>query len=177
MKKKKNRFLLFIFSLMPGAGHMYLGFMKMGVSLALSFLVSVAIMDIIGGWMCVVFVIYMYSFFHANNLGELEDERFYAVEDNWLCGLEQMEEVKKWLTGQNRKIIAVILMILGVFLLLDVGFELLGNAFGWDNPYLSEIYHFVKTDLPRLVIGVGIIWIGSRMMRGKKKEILLEEKS
>lgn len=177
MKKKKNRFLLFIFSLMPGAGHMYLGFMKTGVSLALSFLVSVAIMNIIGSWMYVVFVIYMYSFFHANNLGALEDERFYAVEDNWLWGLEQMEEAKKWLTGQNRKIIAIILMVLGVFLLFDVGFELLGDVFGWDNSYLREIYHFVKTDLPRLVIGFGIIWIGSRMMRGKKKEILLEEKS
>ncbi len=177
MKKKKNRFLLFIFSLMPGAGHMYLGFMKMGVSLALSFLVSVAVMNIIGVWGYVVFVIYMYSFFHANNLGALEDERFYAVEDNWFCGLEQMEEVKKWLTGQNRKIFAVILIILGVFMLCDVGFGLLCDTFGWDNPYLREIYHFVRDDLPRLVIGFAIIWIGIKMIRGKKKEILLEEKS
>ena len=33
VRKKKNGFFTFCFSLMPGAGEMYLGFMKMGVSL------------------------------------------------------------------------------------------------------------------------------------------------
>ena len=32
MKKQKGKFLLFVFSLCPGAGHMYMGLMKMGVS-------------------------------------------------------------------------------------------------------------------------------------------------
>ena len=32
-RRKKSGFLTFCFSLIPGAGEMYLGFMKMGVSL------------------------------------------------------------------------------------------------------------------------------------------------
>ena len=31
--KKKNRFFTFIFSCMPGAGEMYMGFMNRGVSM------------------------------------------------------------------------------------------------------------------------------------------------
>ena len=31
--KKKNRFLTFCFSMLPGAAEMYMGFMKTGVSL------------------------------------------------------------------------------------------------------------------------------------------------
>lgn len=33
MTKKKSGFLTFCFSLMPGAGEMYMGFMKQGVSI------------------------------------------------------------------------------------------------------------------------------------------------
>ena len=37
MKKEKSKFLTFCFSLLPGAGHMYMGFMKMGLSLMAAF--------------------------------------------------------------------------------------------------------------------------------------------
>lgn len=43
MQRKKSRFWSFIWSFIPGAGDMYLGFMKMGVSLMLAFMVLVAI--------------------------------------------------------------------------------------------------------------------------------------
>ncbi len=38
MRKKTNKFLVFMFSLLPGAGHMFMGFMKTGVSLMSAFL-------------------------------------------------------------------------------------------------------------------------------------------
>lgn len=37
MQRKKSKFLTFLFSLIPGAGEMYMGFMKMGVSLMAEF--------------------------------------------------------------------------------------------------------------------------------------------
>ena len=33
MYRKKNKFLTFIFALLPGAAEMYMGFMKMGLTL------------------------------------------------------------------------------------------------------------------------------------------------
>ena len=45
MKKKKNRFLLFCFSFLPGAGEMYLGFMKTGISLLSIFAICVMLTE------------------------------------------------------------------------------------------------------------------------------------
>ena len=41
--KKKNRFLTFCFSCLPGAAEMYMGFMKMGLSLMLVFFAIIII--------------------------------------------------------------------------------------------------------------------------------------
>ena len=83
MKNKKSRFWTFVFSLCPGAGHLYMGFMKMGLSVLTGFMVSIAITSLTGLDVLAVFpvVIYIYSFFHANNIASLNDERFYAMED------------------------------------------------------------------------------------------------
>ena len=39
-QKKKSRFLTFIFSFLPGAAEMYMGFMKNGFSLMMIFFLS-----------------------------------------------------------------------------------------------------------------------------------------
>ena len=41
--KKKGKFLTFCFSMMPGAAQMYMGFMKMGVSQMLLFLLVITV--------------------------------------------------------------------------------------------------------------------------------------
>ena len=65
MTRKKSRFLTFCCSLIPGAGEMYLGFLKQGVSIMSAFVIVYAI----GGFIfppLTVFcaVIWFYSFFH-----------------------------------------------------------------------------------------------------------------
>ena len=42
-QQKKGKFLTFMFSFIPGAAEMYMGFMKMGVSLMALFFLCVAI--------------------------------------------------------------------------------------------------------------------------------------
>ena len=71
MKKQKNKFLLFVFSLCPGAGHMYMGLMKMGLSFMLGFMGLIAVVGITEIAVLSVFpvTLYIYAFFHANNIG------------------------------------------------------------------------------------------------------------
>ena len=63
MKKQKHGFWVFIFSLIPGAGEMYMGFKKQGLSIMLLFWGSIALASITGlgcqcdrsdldGWPC-----------------------------------------------------------------------------------------------------------------------------
>ena len=86
MTRKKNKFLTFCCSLLPGAGEMYLGFMKQGVSLMGIFFLIWAVSGILNlpALLFVQPVIWFYSFFHVHNLNSMPDEEFYAVEDDYL---------------------------------------------------------------------------------------------
>lgn len=171
MKKKKNKFWLFVFSLWPGAGHMYIGFMKMGLSLMTGFLLSCAVMGITDIGVLAIFpvIIYVYAFFHANNLGGLDDEQFAAMEDEYLFGFANMDYSRFKLGGRSRSIAAAALIILGVCMLWNVGFDMLWDYFGWDNPVVKTIYYTVRDELPRAVFALAVIWVGVRMLRGKKE--------
>lgn len=63
--RQPNRFLAFLFSLVPGAGHMYLGLMKRGLQLMLIFAIFIGVLSLfnIGEFQLLVFVIWFYSFF------------------------------------------------------------------------------------------------------------------
>ena len=67
MKKQKHGFWVFIFSLIPGAGEMYMGFKKQGLSIMLLFWGSIALASITGlGWLAMFLpVIWFYSFFNV----------------------------------------------------------------------------------------------------------------
>lgn len=172
MKSKKSKFWLGVWSLIPGAGEMYLGFMKMGVSLMLAFGISIALTSMtgIGALAILPVTIYIYSFFHANNLGRVDDQTFQDIEDVYLFGLEGFEDVRKKLDGKGKKAIAAVLILIGVVMLWNSFFRLLCDIFGWDNAYLSRVYYFVRDEVPRILIGIAIVWGGIVMLRGKRAE-------
>ncbi|MCM1088985.1 MAG: hypothetical protein NC419_12580 [Muribaculaceae bacterium] len=182
MRRKKNRFLLFWWSLIPGAGQMYLGFMKMGVSL----LVMGALGMMITGWLkigilsFIPIVVWIYSFFHANNLGGLSDEEFYQVEDVYLFGLDgdNAENLKNSLVGKYRKAAALILILLGISMLWDVVCDILYKILGNElyNRYFRNFAWGVGDNVPRLIFGIVVIWFGLKLIQGKKEELdLLEQ--
>ena len=115
--KKKNRFLTFCFSLMPGAAEMYMGFMRTGTELMLFFLGMIMIPSFLGleGLSILAVVIWAYGFFHANHLASLSDEEFVQVEDNDIFGMELFQKGKKKLQGNSRGI-AVLLIVLSLIL-------------------------------------------------------------
>lgn len=170
MKRKRNRFLLFLCSFVPGMGEMYLGFMKMGVSLMLGFAILTALVAImeIGVFAIFPVVMYVYSFFHANHLGAMSDEDFANMPDRYFYGLgNDMEEIKGVLAGK-KKAAAVVMIVIGVIMLWNVAFDWLFGMLGADNVFLREISYFVNNDLPRLIFAFAVIWIGLRLIRGGK---------
>lgn len=170
MKKKKSKFWLFIFSFIPGAGEMYMGFMKMGLSLMMGFMLSIAVTAItnIAVLSVIAITIYIYSFFHAHNISSMDDEAFRELEDTYLFGFDNLESVRVRLGGKGRVITAAVLIIIGIIMMVNVGFNLLFDIFGWDHQYLRTVYYFVEDDVPRLLIGIAVIWGGVTMLRGKK---------
>ena len=68
MTNRKNRFLTVIFACLPGAGHMFMGLMKIGVSLMASFFVVIFLSSWLdfGPLMYLVPIIWFYSFYSIN---------------------------------------------------------------------------------------------------------------
>ena len=60
---KKNGFLTFVFACIPGAGQMYYGYMKRGLSMITIFCLGVVVAAIIAPMVIVCPIVWMYSFF------------------------------------------------------------------------------------------------------------------
>ena len=87
MRQKKNGFFRFVFSFMPGAAEMYMGFMKNGVSLMALFLISLMIplvLRLSDVFSFVAILIWFYSLFHAWNLSSCPIEQFQALPDEYV---------------------------------------------------------------------------------------------
>jgi len=168
MRKQKNKFWNFIFSCLPGAGHMYLGFMKLGVSLMLLFF------GIIGfaGWMnfdMLLFllpVLWFYSFFDSLNKNSLPEEAFDKLEDEFIWGKDiEFNFINK---RSVRSFCSFLLIVVGLIMLINNVWSIL--AYYVDN----ELYWIIEYAINRsyqIVFAIVIIVLGIRLITGKKKEI------
>ena len=170
MTSKKNSFWRLCFSFLPGAGEMYMGFMKMGISTMsiFMFIFFVAVTLEFGALMIICLVIWFYSFFHVHNLASLPDEEFYSIEDEYIFHFTDPSAVGKDFYKNNRRIFAYFLIFLGVITvwqgILSMLYRYLPNV----------IYDFIWSfthDIPKLAAGIAILLLGISMIRGKKKEI------
>ena len=77
MIMQKKGFLLFLCSLIPGAGELYMGFKKRGVSMMAIFWGIVALACVSGlEWFALALpVVWAYSFFQVHNLKSLPEVR------------------------------------------------------------------------------------------------------
>lgn len=171
--KKKSRFLTFCFSLLPGAGEMYMGFMRAGVSLMLLFVFAIMIPVFLRLDELVVLavVVWFYSFFHANHLASLNDEEFAKVEDQYLYGLDTLSGGKDFV-AKYRKWVAVILILVGALLLWNSVMDLLRDLLR--NTLPSVVYNVLNKVgyfIPRVLAAVLIIVAGGKMIGGRKQQL------
>lgn len=166
MIKKKSGFLTFIFSMFPGAGHMYMGFMKMGVSFASVFLF---LMFICSWFHMRIFsflipLIWIYSFFDCMNKIGLDEDKLSLLEDKYLFSLEELLKMDKNLFEKRRLVVGFILLFLGIYLVGDNLMDVLERYI----PY--EIYSVIYNDMrevPQLIAGIAIVAFGIKLIYGK----------
>lgn len=178
MTKKKNAFLTFIFSLLPGAAEMYMGFMKMGLSLMGVFFGLAILGSFFGQGIFLIadVVVWFYGFFHAHNLRVMDDEDFYALEDDYIFHLDGsgQEFWNKVVAARYRKLAAAALILIGVSILWNNLLDLLYNIL---PEFIREYIYVFSYRIPQIILGVAIIVAGVWMIRGKKQEILDEKEA
>ena len=168
-QKRKNRFFTFIFSLLPGAAEMYMGFLKNGLTLMVLFFLSFVPMVFFSSLeflMALGVVIWFFGFFHARNYASMTDAEFDAMEDKYIW--EEFPEFRnvKIANTTVKKVIAGILILLGCGQLWNyfssVLFHMIPDAL-WDT-----VYPIVR-EIPQFVFAVLFIAIGIHMIKGKKR--------
>lgn len=170
MKKKKNGFLTFCFSCIPGAGQMFLGFPKEGVSLMGLFMGIIAFTSFMqfDAFIYLIPVIWFYSFFDGINKNSMTEEEFLQLEDHFLF-VDASDEFKGFPLGRFRNILAIILILLGMNLLLSNIIAIM-EQIGVDFPYyVLEL--ILYDDIPRVIAALLIIAAGIYLIAGKKSTL------
>ena len=174
MQKQKRGFWLFIFSLIPGAGEMYMGFKKQGISIMLLFWGIFAVGSCTGmDWLIFLIpIIWFYSFFNVHNLKSLSEEEFYSVEDSYVLHMDKLLGDVDTLLSHHRKLTAIILIVFGASILwnnlVDFFYMILPG-------YLAEVLGSFAYHLPQLVIAVAIIFAGIYILTRKKDALDKEQ--
>lgn len=175
MTRKKGKLLTFLWSLVPGAGEMYLGFFKQGASLMAAFFILLGISGFLQlGFLTFLSpIIWFYSFFHTNNLNSIPDEEFYALEDDYILHWSDItgnkETIKKY-----RKILAGCLIFFGVSILWNNFSRLL---FGYLLPsfHLTDqtvrMIHYIANSIPQGIVAICIILFGIYLIKGKYEDL------
>ena len=170
-QKRKNRFFTFIFSCLPGAAEMYMGFMKNGLTLMIFFFLSFVPIVFFSSFeflMALGLVIWFFGFFHARNYASMTDTEFDAMEDRYIW--EEFPELGNIRIANTtvKKVIAAILIILGCGQLWRYFSGIIYNLI--PQNIWNDTYPVVEC-IPSVAIALLFITVGVLMVRGKKREL------
>lgn len=170
MPKKRNKVWTVLFSALPGAGHMFMGFMKRGLSLMSLFFLIIFLSSWlgIGPLLYILPVLWFYSFFECLNLTCTSDEEFAKTEDQYLFHLENFSGMNERLSKRAGFYFGIILLFFGLYLIAD---RLLSQFQFALLPQVAEYLGGILSVFPQMFVGVVIILFGIRLIRGKKEEL------
>lgn len=169
---KKNGILTLLFALIPGAGEMYQGYMKRGLSLITMFCLSVAL----GAWMGIeIFyigapILYMYSFFDTFNL-RAQIGLDAAPADDYLVHFDTRDRRLEQLMAERHKLLGWLLIAFGGMVAYqNIIMNTLGDLlwrWGKESPIFRALY-LVMDQLPEVLVCVVLIVCGIWLVKGPR---------
>lgn len=174
----KNKFLTFVCALVPGAGQMYHGLFRKGITIALLFFGVIALSSLtyIGEVLVALPVIWFYSFFDTVNRMNMPVQEMKLLEDRWPFSGWGFGGPKNGIFAdflQKRHIwIGSGLILVAVWLFLNILF----GTYYWSELWLrilpAEIYEaicmFIRM-LPSFLVPVFCVLLGVRLIAGQKQ--------
>lgn len=167
MRTRKSKFLAFLFALLPGAGHMYLGFMKLGVSYMAPFFFICFLsswLDL-GPLLFLLPVLWFYAFFDCMNRLSIPDEERAAMEDHYLF-VGSYAGLRDRMGKNGNLVLGVALLFIGVVLFGKYFLLLLDQYVSIWSP-LRHLFRYV----PQFLFGALIVAAGVWLILGRKKEL------
>lgn len=175
---KKNKILFFLFSLIPGVAHMYIGLVKRGLVIMLALVAGagLAMMADTPAFLLVLPVLWFYSFFDARNKYHLPEDKLAKVQDDFLFFLNAMPEnvrsdprFKKVASANVLKVGGIVAIIAGAYLIWDQIIVRVLSRLLSDTG--AEILSQISYKLPQVAVAVILIVVGIKLISHKKREL------
>lgn len=164
----KNGLLTLLFAFIPGAGQMYQGYMKRGLSLMLMCCVICVLAVLFSPIAFFLLLVFMYSFFDTLNL-RAQIALGNAPADDYLVHLDPKDKRLARLLLDSHKLVGWLLIAFGALIAYQ---NLIMNIFGdlvyrWghSSPVFRALY-LVMASLPDVVVCVVLIVCGVWLVKG-----------
>lgn len=165
---KKSSMLTFFFAFVPGAGQMYLGMIRRGVSIMLAFSLITAVCGALNlpFFALLLPVLWFFAFFDTFNIRAMSYEERLANPDKFLFRLDEVFK-KDWqaFLSKRHMIIGWGLVILGLYLLLRNIMERVVWVLAEYFPWVESLFR----SIPTLILAVVIIFFGLHLVTGGKR--------
>ena len=166
----KNGFLTFCCAFIPGAGQMYQGYMKRGLSLILTACLIGMVSSLLNPVLLLLVVVWMYSFFDTFNL-RAQIIADTAPEDDYLVHFDPRDKRLARALLDSHKLVGWALIALGAMVAYqNIIMRVLGDVmwrWGQNNPFFRAVYLMLE-QLPQIVVCVALIVCGLWLVRGPK---------
>lgn len=166
----KNGLLTLLFAFIPGAGQMYQGYMKRGLSLMLMCCVIGVLAMLFAPIALFLMLVFMYSFFDTLNL-RAQIALGNAPADDYLVHLDPKDKRLARLLLDSHKLVGWVLIAVGVLIAYEnIIMSTLGDIlwrWGQKAPAWRAVY-LVMDELPEVVFCVALILCGIWLVRGPK---------
>lgn len=154
---RRSKVLAMMLSVLPGAGHMYLGLQKRGLQLMVGFLGAIYILDFmrLSLFLFLIPLIWCFSFFDAlQQIGRVGREELRDI------------PVVKWM-GNHQRWLGIILLFLGIYyILMRLFVPILEQQFpDWFMNYRYMLESYAQT----VIIAVLFIGGGIKLLTGSKR--------
>lgn len=167
---KKNGILTLLFAFIPGAGQMYQGYMKRGLSLVLmAAAIGMAAM-LIPPVVFTLLVVFMYSFFDTFNL-RAQIGLDAAPADDYLVHFDTRDRRLEQLMAERHKLLGWLLIAFGGMVAYqNIIMNTLGDLlwrWGKESPIFRALY-LVMDQLPEVLVCVVLIVCGIWLVKGPR---------
>lgn len=167
---KKNGILTLLFACIPGAGQMYQGYMKRGLSLITLFFLCIMAGMLLEPLVLTALIVWMYSFFDTFNL-RAQFIAGTAPADDYLVHFNTKDARLTLFFRDSHKLVGWALIALGGLVAYEnVIMRVFGDVmwrWGQNNPVFRAFY-LMLDELPQIVTCVALIVCGLWLVRGPK---------
>ena len=167
---KKNGILTLLFACIPGAGQMYQGYMKRGLSLITLFFLCIMAGMLLEPLVLTALIVWMYSFFDTFNL-RAQFIAGTAPADDYLVHFNTKDARLTLFFRDSHKLLGWALIALGGLVAYEnVIMRVFGDVmwrWGQNNPVFRAFY-LMLDELPEVVVCVALIVCGVWLVRGPK---------